>query len=423
MASAGDPTPPDFDLSTRLARRGVYVTPSTLHHWRSEGHIAGPQVVDGRKLAYSPEVETYAAELKTAMARHKKLNLSALSLFGQGVDPTEKALKNAYISDVRGTQRTLLVVAASARTARKMAAAFARKDTGPTQRAFRRAGASEEETDDIAVAIVSTIGSRFVHSNFGRTLHDRLRRLTTAPADEHDPPSSVIRSVVGELSRIALTGSATSEEALEELFAALGISAIQWDSWREFGPIVGKRERLVTPELLRVIAGYRLDRLVDRIDRASIEELRSARDHLTALLDLFDDAATFMRFMTPLQDAFSFAAFSRLMSIADRLWGKPLVVGRYAPMMLVIKDEVSGYEENVAEILAMAPNLHAAATFVRILPREYQRPYGFRRWEKLGRDERQRLVSRWERLYPAEAASVAESALRSSAESEDSLAV
>jgi hypothetical protein len=92
-------------------------------------------------------------------------------------------------------------------------------------------------------------------------------------------------------------------------------------------------------------------------------------------------------------------------------------------MMLIVKDEVSGYAENVAETLAMAPRLHAAATFVRTLPREYQRLYGFRRWEKLARDERQRLVSNWERRHPNEAALVAQSGVENRSEGHQSVAV
>jgi hypothetical protein len=134
-----------------------------------------------------------------------------------------------------------------------------------------------------------------------------------------------------------------------------------------------------------------------------MDELIQARDDLGALRDLFFDAATVFRFLTPLQDAFGFAAFRYFLSIVEEHDGRALIVARYAPLMLLIKDEIPDYAKNLETILETAPQLRAAASFVESLPEQYQRLHGVLKLQALPQADQRRLVLDWAKSHPREA--------------------
>src|SRR5207253_10215095 len=119
----------------------------------------------------------------------------------------------------------------------------------------------------VAAAVARRHERRFIHSAFGRAMSDRLRRLMKREVVPREDPSGVIGSVIEEVALIAIRGSATSDDALEELSEATGLSPMKRDRCNGLVPIIGEHEALVSSELVRVIRGFQLDRLVKRIER------------------------------------------------------------------------------------------------------------------------------------------------------------
>jgi hypothetical protein len=375
MTSAAKPGPADFDLAWRLAKRGIKTDAAYLHRLRSEQWIHGPDPVEDGSYVYSPAVEDYTAKLITLLKKRRSLDLATLTLFGQGHIPRETTLKRVYVGEAFRLHRTLLVVSAAAASVQA-----------------------------VAVAVHAQVGDRVTHSPLGRWLSNRLQRLMRAEIIDREEPGIVIGSVVEEVVHIVLTGQPTSDLALQELLDAAGISAMQRDHWGPLQPIIRADEDLVSRDLLRVIRRFQLHDFVARIRQSNINELVVAREDFIALHDLLIDAATVVRFMSPLHDAFGFEAFKRLMILAEAWFGKPVVVARYAPLMLIIKDEVVDYEESLRKMLATAPQLRAVASFVESLPQEYQCRYGVRRVQRLPSAHQRQLALSWIAAHPSAAA-------------------
>lgn len=374
MTSANDPGPADYDLARRLERRGIKVDPGRLRRLRSEQQILGPDPLPDGSYLYSSAAEDYAARFIDLLAHRRSLTAATLTMFGEGFIPRERALKIAYLHEATATQKLL-----------------------------RRADATGRSLLWVVKGMRDIHLSRVMRSEFGRSVTDRLQRLTGRGSISSHERAEAIGSLIEEVSRVVLTGSPSGDAALERLLDLTGISAMQRDRWPTLTPIVGEGEALVTDDLRRVIQGFQLHRFVDRLRATSMQDLRRARDDLSALHDLFFDAAVVFTFLTSLSDAFGFAAFRRFLSLAEMIDGRPLVVARYTPLMLIISDEIPDYDKNLHTLLDTAPQLRAAASFVEYLPREYRRIHGVLKIQELPQSEQRQLVMDWARAYPNEA--------------------
>lgn len=97
----GEATAADRELLTRLAKMGVTVTVRQLQSWRRLGLIEGPIVVRRGRLGtestgYPEGTELEVAKVHFMLERCHNINMVVLALFGIGVNPTEKALRDAY---------------------------------------------------------------------------------------------------------------------------------------------------------------------------------------------------------------------------------------------------------------------------------------------------------------------------------------
>ena len=207
-----------------------------------------------------------------------------------------------------------------------------------------------------------------------------------------------------EVASIVITGKATNDAALRQLIKdTTGVSAMQQDRWAALRPIIDENDALITPDLRRIFEDFQLHRFVDRLIHASMQDLRDARDEFSALRDLFFDAATALTFLAPLPDAFGFAAFRFVVTLAEGRDGRAVVVARFAPLMLIIRAGFPDYDERLRLLISTAPQLRAAASFVEFLPREYQGVHGLFKLQALTQAEQRDLVLRWARTHPNEA--------------------
>jgi len=97
----GQGTGADARLIHRLAQRNVHVTVRKIQGWRRLGIIDSAQVVHrGRRgteaLDYPPGTEDRIEQIVGMLAKHRDMYLVVLGLFGVGVTPSERALRDAY---------------------------------------------------------------------------------------------------------------------------------------------------------------------------------------------------------------------------------------------------------------------------------------------------------------------------------------
>src|SRR5437588_514708 len=78
--------------------------------------------------------------------------------------------------------------------------------------------------------------------------------------------------------RIVLTGRTSSYEAADDLLRLLGLGSMEADRWAGHGPILDRRDRLVSDMLLQVLGEYELTRYRRRLARTPMEQLIAARD-------------------------------------------------------------------------------------------------------------------------------------------------
>ena len=368
MTSASDPGPADVDLAERLAARGTVVKPAYLKRLRSERWIPLP---DESTQRYSATTEDYVLRFLQLHERERDLTRVTLTLFGEGFAPREETLKKAYDTEARRNERFIKNLTWVWRPAYHM---------------LRRRHVA-----------------RLRRSALGRIVADRYRRLWRHDESREGDPSFALGDLVASAALILRTGSAGSREATEDMLRMLGIGAMQDDHWDTLGPIVPAHEQLVDETVLSVLAAYQIDTYRARIRSADIGQLAAARDDFASLCEIFSNAATVMKFMTPLPDAFGMLAFGRIMRLANRLFGPGLVIGRYAPLMLIVRDIVPEYGSALNAILETRTQIRAAASFVNFLPKEFHRQHGVRRLQRRSTDEQRQLVEAWTQASPDDA--------------------
>lgn len=368
MTSASDPGPADADLAERLAARGTVVKPSYLKRLRSERWIPLP---DESTRRYSATTEDYVLRFLQLHERERDLTRVTLTLFGEGFAPREETLKKAYDIEARRTERFIKNLTWVWR---------------PAYYLLRRRHAA-----------------RLQRSALGRLISDRHRRLWRDDASRESDPNFALGDVIASAAQILRTGSAGSREATEDMLRMLGIGAMQDDQWETLGPIVPANEQLVDETVLRVLEAYQVDSYRARIRSTDIGRLVAARDEFASLCEIFSNTATVMKFMTPLPDAFGMSAFGRFMRLANHLFGPALVIGRYAPVILIVRDLVPEYDFAFNSILETRTQIRAAASFVNFLPKEFRRQHGVRRLQRRSRDEQRQLVEAWTRASPDDA--------------------
>jgi hypothetical protein len=97
----GQATAADIRLIRRLAKKGLHVTVRQLQEWRRLGILEPPDVVRrGRRgteaLDYPPGAVDRVEQILRMLSKHRDMSLVVIGLFGVGVTPTERALRNAY---------------------------------------------------------------------------------------------------------------------------------------------------------------------------------------------------------------------------------------------------------------------------------------------------------------------------------------
>ncbi len=97
----GQGTAADAKLIHELAKRDLSVTVRQLQERRRLGIIDPPEIVHrGRRgteaLDYPPGTVERVVQIEQMLSKHRDMDLVVLGLFGVGVNPTERALRDAY---------------------------------------------------------------------------------------------------------------------------------------------------------------------------------------------------------------------------------------------------------------------------------------------------------------------------------------
>ena len=93
----------DQELIGELAKHGVVVSVRQIQDWRRKGIVSGPEIARrGRRgteaIGYPTEAPMEVARVHYLLQEGSTMAEVVVSLFGVGVTPTEKALRNAYSS-------------------------------------------------------------------------------------------------------------------------------------------------------------------------------------------------------------------------------------------------------------------------------------------------------------------------------------
>ncbi|MHB8290625.1 MAG: hypothetical protein ACYDEY_15640 [Acidimicrobiales bacterium] len=116
--------------------------------------------------------------------------------------------------------------------------------------------------------LLTTVGCRLE-----RLLTTQVKRSGVAPCE---PPSAVAHSVLANLFLLQLGDDVANDEAMIELFAAIGLPIAEQPS----------SERFQAARLMDAVLGsFFLDELADVAETAPVEELRSAIPMATTLVD------------------------------------------------------------------------------------------------------------------------------------------
>jgi hypothetical protein len=92
---------------------------------------------------------------------------------------------------------------------------------------------------DIAEAAVTENRDRLEHSQLGRSLKDRVRRLKRADLFlEEEGESAIMLTALTQAFHIALAGERSSDESLHELLDATGMGALARDQFEASGQLL-----------------------------------------------------------------------------------------------------------------------------------------------------------------------------------------
>lgn len=376
------PTTADLDLSKRLEERGIRASPGRLRHLRSERRIHGPNENAHNDWRYSDgAVEYSAAYVREVDARHN-CDEATLALFGRGHLPPIGGLRKAFVADIDATRKYL----------------FGERDDN---------GDALGRAEELAAEEIK----QFPHSTVGRSVQQRIRRLGRRDRSNGSEPvldpetreDSYIESLLIELLHVPMTGEPITDGGLQEALDVLGIGAMARDAWTFEGPNGPEKVGplapvLVDENLYNLLRGFQLETFQAIIEAASLDDLVAARDDFKRAIQLFDSASTAMRFVTDLPDAFGFGAFKPIFEQAKHELGDDLFIGRYCPLVLLVRSAVPSYSEGFAALMSGEMTIAAQASLRKSLPPGF----GLNGLEKLKRqgEKGSDLVRAWIRDQP-----------------------
>lgn len=315
--------------SARLGRR---ISPWQVERWRQRGLIeAGQRRWRGRRgseVVYADAAVDQVVAVAELSRRRRRLDEVALILFRRGHPLPLDTLKWAYTAHLDRFEKWL-----------------------------DKAATEEGDPDlNLAAAKAEQVIKSSSRSRRGRRMKARLRRAGL--------PDEALVSVWQNVFAYFQTGEPLTDEGLQELLVAGGITAAMTDQAAALGPLAPD----LPVELPAVLERMKVEKVRERLTAATLEELTAARDDWLAFLDVARSVATLAGLAWNLPDAFGLGAIADAGS--DEL-GTALQV----PIMLILKPELAqpGPQALMENVRKSAKFFADAAALVSELPRDVQR--------------------------------------------------
>jgi hypothetical protein len=318
-------------LAQAASAIGLPVSPREIERWLQARLIPQPERTypgRGSRAAYSKRAAAQAAEIQRLLHARWHLDEVAVPLFLSGYEVGEETVKRAFKAHVARARRVLI----------------------------RRAPGAETLT--VAEAAAKTL----LRSMRGEP---RLARWRERVRGMDESTGAILESAAINFLHVLLAGEPASEEGLDELFVASGITTMI----RRMSEVLG--EDISVDELRVLLPKLEFTEYERLVDEFTLEELREAHQVMSECVDaavpLITLAAATHGFDIPKDLPVTIAEIAE----STLLFGLPLAVW-------MLREHAEGAAEVMSALRANMTKIRASVILLEYLPPAY--------WRFLGKD-------------------------------------